>query len=80
MALSIEEAAARLGMHPGEVVDVTEKRGEGTVVTLQDGHRQLLNAEGVWWYTADKAPNAGLPKWIPGSGEADEPAKTPAKK
>lgn len=80
MALSVEEAAERLGMHPAEITDVVEKRGEGTVVTLHDGHRQLIRDEVVYWYgytpgaepTKGGPPNAGLPLW---TGATDEEPK-----
>jgi len=87
-----EEAAAHLGMAVAEVTDVKNTR-DGAVVSLHDGHRQLIDADGgVWWYGytpgakpgAGGPPNAGLPLWgAPAEAEPEseaEPKKTTGRK
>lgn len=86
MALSVEEAAVRLGVKPRELSSVKGVR-DGDVVVDRAGNRMLLNEDGVFWYdyvpgVAPKEggpPNAGLPVWVAGEGPAEEPEPEPKK-
>lgn len=79
MALSVEEAAERMGGKPREIASVKGVR-DGTLVVDKSGNRLLVTDEDVFWYDyvpgvpakEGGAPNAGLPVWVPGEGVAEE--------
>lgn len=89
MTTSIEDAAARLGVKPGELKAVKDTR-DGCVVTDSSDHQLLLTEGAVYWYGRYAVgvlpkdggpPNAGLPVFWPGEGPAeDEPQPEPEPK
>jgi hypothetical protein len=86
MALSVEEAAARLGVKARELSSVKSVR-DGDLVVDRAGARLLLTEDGVYWYDyvpgvpakEGGPPNAGLPVWVAGEGPAEEPEPEPKK-
>lgn len=59
--MTLEEAAARLGMKPSELSKI-ESSADGPVVYDRDGFALLIRDEGVYWL--GQAPNPGLPVWV----------------
>ena len=84
--MNVAEAAQVLGVKERELSSV-RNGADGAVVTDKNGHKLLINDEGVFWYDyvpnvpakEGGPPNAALPVWVSGDGPAEEPEPEPKK-